>query len=78
MQRLQGRIDGLMTFGVWYHVAKSILDELVTTDFSLGQTTMKRAAIIQFRMTKCCVYCGSSFQIKTRSHATEVTNVRFY
>lgn len=26
-------------------------------------------------MNKCCGYCGSSFQIKIRSYATEVTNV---
>ena len=38
----------IMTFGVCYHTAKSILDELETIKFSLGQTKIKRVAIIQF------------------------------
>ena len=52
MQRLQGRSDVLMTIGVCCHAAKSILDELETIEFSLGQTKMKTVAIIQFRMNK--------------------------
>ena len=78
MQRLQGRRDVLMTFGVCYHATRSILDELETTEFSLGQTKIKRAAIIHFvnfKMNKCCGYCGCSFQIKIRPYATKVTNV---
>ena len=51
-----------MTLGVCYYAAKSILDELETTEFSLGQTKIERVAIIQFRMNKCCGYCGCSFQ----------------
>ena len=38
MQRLHGRSGVLMTLGVCYYAAKSILDELETTGFSLGQT----------------------------------------
>ena len=38
MQRLQGRSDVLTTFGVCYHVAKSTLDDLETTEFNLGQS----------------------------------------
>ena len=56
MERLQGRSDVLMTLGVFYHAAKSILDELETTEFSLGQTKIRRVAIIQFRMNKCCSF----------------------
>ena len=41
MQRLQGRSDVLMTLGLCYYAAKSILDELETTEFSLGQTKIK-------------------------------------
>ena len=74
MQRLQGMSDVLMTFGVCYHVAKSILDELETTEFSLGEGKIKRVAIIQFRMNKCCGYCGCRFQIKVRPYATEFTS----
>ena len=64
-----------MTFSVCYHTAESILDELETTKFRLGQTKIERVAIIQFRMNECCGYCGCSFQIKIRPYATEVTNV---
>ena len=42
MQRLQGRSDLLMTFDVCYHVAKSILDELETAEFSLRQTYLEQ------------------------------------
>ena len=52
MQRLLGESDVTMTFGVCYHAAESILDELETTKFILGKT--KRVAIIQFRMNRCC------------------------
>ena len=45
-----------MTFGVCYHTTKSILDELETTKFSLGQIKIKRVAIIQFGMNKCCTW----------------------
>ena len=51
------------------------MDKLETAEFGLGQTKIKRGAIIQFRMNKCCGYCGCSFQIKIRLYATEVTNV---
>ena len=51
------------------------MDLLETTKFRLGQTKIKRVAIIQFRMNKCCGYCGCSFQIKIRPYATQVTNV---
>ena len=64
-----------MTFGVCYHVAKSISDELEMTDFSLGQTKIEGVAIIQFTMNKCCGYCGCNFIIKVRPYATEVMNV---
>ena len=64
-----------MTIGVCYHAVKSILDELETTEFSLGQAKIKRVAIIQFRIIKCCGFCGCSFQINIRPYATEVTNV---
>ena len=64
-----------MTFGVCCNAASSISDELEMTKFRLGQTKIERVAIIQFRMNKYCGYCGSSFQIKIRSYATEVTNV---
>ena len=60
---------------VCYHAAKSILDDFKTTEVSLGQTKIKRVAIVQFRMNKCCGYCGCSFKFKTRLYATEVTNV---
>ena len=75
MQRLQGRSAVIMTFGVCYYTAKSILDELETTEFSLGQTMIKRVAIIQFRMDKCCGDCGCRFQIKIWPYATGVMNV---
>ena len=65
----------IMTFGVCYHTVKSILDELDTTKFRLGQTKIETVAIIQLGMNKCCGYCGCSFQIKIRPYATEVTNV---
>ena len=42
MQRLQGRIDVIMTFGVCHNAAQSILGELETTEFSLGQTKIER------------------------------------
>ena len=45
------------------------------TEFSLGQTKVKRVAIIQLRMNKCRVYCGCSFQTTIKLHATEVTNM---
>ena len=48
MQRLQGRGDVLMTFGVYYHAAKSILDELETTEFSLEQTQVIWLLWMQF------------------------------
>ena len=68
MQRLHGRSDVLIRFNVCYHVAKSILDELETTEFSLGLTQIKRATIIQFRINKCCGYRGCRFfQINIRS-----------
>ena len=54
MHRLQGRSDVIMTFRVCYHVAKSILDELEATEFSLGQAKRERVAIIHFRINKCC------------------------
>ena len=41
MQRLQGRSDAIMMFGVCYHEAKNILDKLETTEFSLGQTKIE-------------------------------------
>ena len=80
MQRLQSRRDVIMTFGVCYNATKSILDELEMTEFSLEsrlerERERERVATIQFRMSKCCGYCGCSFQIKTRSYATEVRNV---
>ena len=58
------RSDMLMTLGVYYNANKSILDELETIEFRLGQTKLERVAIIQFRMNKCCSHCGCSFQIK--------------
>ena len=64
-----------MTISVDYHAAKGILDEWQTTDFSLGQTKIKRVTIIQFRMSKYGGFRGCSFQIKIRPYATEVTNV---
>ena len=48
------------------------LDELETTEFSLGQAKLERVAIVQLRVNKCC---GWSFQIKIRLYATEITNV---
>ena len=57
MQRLKGRSDVIMTFGVCYHMAKSILDELETTKFRLGQIKIERVAMIYIRMNKCCGYC---------------------
>ena len=45
-----------MTFGVCYHAAKNILDKLEATEVSLGKTKIKRVAIIQFRLNKCCGY----------------------
>ena len=74
MQRLQGRSDVIMTFRVCYHTAKSILDLLETTKFSLGQIKIRRVAIIQFIMSKCCGSCGCSFPIKIGPYATKVTN----
>ena len=53
-----------MTLGVCYHADKSILDELETTEFRLGQTKINRVAIIKFIMNKCCGHRGCSFQIK--------------
>ena len=44
MQRLQGRSDVFMTFGVLGllpHASKSILDELETTEFGIGQTKIE-------------------------------------
>ena len=41
MHRLQGRSDVLMTLDVCYHAANSILDELETTEFSLGQAKIE-------------------------------------
>ena len=46
--------DVLRTFGVCYHEAKSIPEELETTEFCLGQIKIERTAIIQFRMNKRC------------------------
>ena len=73
--RLQDGSDVHMTLGVCYHAAKSMLNELEMTEFSLGQTKIKSVAIFQFRMHKCCGYCGCGFQIKIRSYATEITKV---
>ena len=42
----EGRSDVLMTLGVCYNAAKSILDELETTEFSRGQTKIESVAII--------------------------------
>ena len=41
MPRLQDRSDVLMTFGACNHAAKSILNELEATEFSLGQTKIE-------------------------------------
>ena len=51
------------------------LDELDVTEFSVGQTKIKRVAKIQFIMNKGCGYCGCSFQIKIKPYVTEVTSV---
>ena len=40
VQRLQGRSD-VVTFGVCYHTAKSILDVFEMPVFSLGETEIK-------------------------------------
>ena len=75
MQRLQGRSDVHMAFGVRYYTGKSILDMLETPEFSLGETKIKWVAIIQFRMNKYFSYCGYRFQNNIQPYATEVTNV---
>ena len=75
MQRLQGRMDVIVTYGVCCQTAESIRDELETTNFSLGPTKISRVATIQFRMNKCYGYCGCSFKIQIKPYAMEVTNV---
>ena len=72
MQRLQGRIDVLMTFGVCYHATKSILDELETPESKLGESKIKLVEIIQFRMNKCYGYCGCSFKFKVNKRSYNV------
>ena len=49
-----------MTFGVCYHATKSILDELETIEFSLGQSKIKRVAVIQLRMALVSCYFTES------------------
>ena len=51
LQRLLGMRDVLTTLGVCYG-AKSIFDELETSEFCIGQTKIKRVAIIHFIMNK--------------------------
>ena len=44
----------VMTFGICDHMIESMLDVLETHEFGLGESKIKRVAIIQFKMSKQC------------------------